>query len=142
MALQRRTLLQIVTGIGVGLAGCSSDRGTERTPTETPTASTDAHPESEDIHIVIHNQLPEAITASVHLSTEQSVLVDDEATIEPNELAGFDTGIDETGEYTFKVAIDDRVDEGPVEIEEYDLEFGSNIIFWVDEDSIRSGMEQ
>lgn len=139
MALQRRTLLQVTTGVGVGFSGCI--QGTGGTDTETPTDTDDVNPEPEDIHIVTHNQLPEAITASVHLSTEQSVLVDDEATIKPNGFTGFDTGIDETGEYTLKVAIDDRVDEGTVEVEEYDLEAGSNIIFWVDEDSIRSGME-
>lgn len=140
MALQRRTLLQAVTGVSIGLAGCN--QGTDATETGTPTDTENANLEAEDIHIVIHNQLSEPLTASVHLSREQTVLVDDEATIEPSGFAGFDTGIDETGVYTLKVAVDDRVDEGPVEIEEYNIETGSNIIFWVDEDSIRSGMEQ
>ena len=108
---------------------------------ETPTDSANTKPEPEDIHLVIHNQLSEAITAFVHLSTEQSVLVDDEATIEPSAFAGLDTGIDETGVYALKVTVDDRVDEGTVEVEEYDLEAGSNIVFWIDEESIRSGME-
>lgn len=139
MALQRRTFFQAITGVGIGLPGCI--QGTDSTDTETPTETEDANPEAEDIHIVIHNQLSEPLTASVHLSTEQSVLVDDEATIEPSGFAGFDTGIDETGVYTLRVAIDDRVDEGTVEIEDYDLEAGSNIIFWVDEDRMRSGME-
>lgn len=141
MSLQRRTLLQVVTGVGVGLTGCSSIQGTEGTTTETPTDSADANPEAQDIHVVIHNQLSHAITASVELSTEQTVLVDDEKTIEPNGFTSLDSGIDETGHYDLKVILDDREKEISFEMDEYDLEMGSNILFWIDENEIRYGIE-
>lgn len=141
MALQRRTLLQVATGFGAGLAGCSSTQGTDGTPTETPTDSDVANPAAEDIYVVIHNQLPQAITVSVHLSTEQSVLIDDEAAIEMNEFTGFETGINEKGQFDLRVTFDDREKEVSFEVNEYDLEMGSNIIFWIDEDDIRYGVE-
>lgn len=139
MALQRRVLLQIATGVGVGLAGCSSLEGTN---TESPTDSTDATPETQDIHVVIHNHLSQAIPVTVNLSTEQTVLVDVETTIEPNGVTSLDTGITETGHFDLKIISDDRQKETSFEIEEYDLEMGSNIIFWVDEDEIRYGIEE
>lgn len=141
MALQRRMLLQVVTGVGVGLAGCSSIEGTEGTPTETPTDSADLNPEAQDIHVTIHNHLSQAITVSVELSTERTVLVNDEVTVDPNGFGGLDTGIDETGQYDLTVKLDDRDKEISLEVTDYDLEMGSNIVFWIDEDQIRYGIE-
>lgn len=141
MALQRRTLLQVATGIGVGLTGCGSNQGTDGAPTETPTDSADLNPEAHDIHVDIHNHLSQAITVSVELSTEQTVLVDDEVIVDPNGFGGLDTGIDETGQYNLKVMFDDRNKEIPLEVTDYDLETGSNIIFWIEEDKIRYGIE-
>lgn len=141
MALQRRTLLQAATGVAIGLAGCSSSEGTDGTSTETPTDSANANPAAQEIHVVIHNQLSQAITVSVTLSTERTVLVDDEATVDPNGYTGFDTGIDETGRYDLEVVLDDREKGISFEVDEYDLEMGSNIIFWIDDDEIRYGIE-
>jgi hypothetical protein len=139
MSLQRRAFLQVATGVGVGLTGCSSIEGTG---TETPTDSTDASPEGQPIHVVIHNHLSQAITVTVNLSTEQTVLVDTEATIEPDGSTSLDTGIDETGQFDLKVVSDNRKKEISFEVEEYDLEMGSNIIFWIEEDEIRYGIEE
>lgn len=141
MALQRRTLLQVVTGVGVGLAGCSSIQDADGSTTETPTNSVDLNPEAQDIHVDIHNHLSQAITVSVELSTERTVLVDDEVSVEPNGVGGLDTGIDETGEYTLELVLDDRDKEISFEVTDYDLEAGSNIVFWIDEDRIRYGIE-
>ena len=142
IALQRRTLLQIVTGIGGGLAGCSSNQGTEGTQTETPTDSPAPNPEAQNIHVDLHNHLSQAITVSVELSTEQKVLINDEVSLEPNGFGSLDTGIDETGQYDLKVMVDDREKEISFEITDYDLEAGSNIVLWIDEDKIRYGMEE
>ena len=71
MALQRRTLLQVATGVGGFLAGCTGSEGTDRTRTETPTESAHLGPEPQDIHVVIHNHLSHAVTAAVELSTDK-----------------------------------------------------------------------
>ena len=76
------------------------------------------------------------------LSTGQTVLVDDEVTIEANGFTSLDTGIDETGQYDLRVAVDGRKRAIAFEMNEYDLERGSNIIFWIDEDVIRYGIEE
>lgn len=146
MALQRRTLLQIVTGLAVGLSGCSGSLGTDTgtspdSTAEQPSGSTAGESEPDDIHVVIHNHLPRSITASVELSTGQTAFVDDEVTIERDGFTSLDTGIDETGQYDAVVVVDDREREVPLTVEEYDLEAGSNVIFWIDEDVIRYGME-
>lgn len=134
MALQRRTLLHVATGIGVGLAGCSSIDGTS---TGTPTESPGPNPAAQAIHVVIHNEISQSITASVELTSGDSTLLEDRATIRPSEFTGFETGIDETGDYTLEIAVDDRVEEVTVDIEEFDLDSGSNIIVRVYEDEIR-----
>lgn len=141
MALHRRTLLQVATGVSIGLVGCTGSEGIDGTETETPTGPADPGPEPQDIYVVIHNQLSQAITASVELSTEQTVLVDDEATIEPNGFTSVDTGIDETGRYDLEVVVDGREKGFSFDVDEYDLGMGSNIIFWVDKDDIRYGIE-
>lgn len=141
MALQRRTLLQVATAVGLGLAGCSSIGGTDGTNTATPTDSVDTNTGAEEIHVVVHNQLSEAVTVAVTLSTDQPVLVDDEMTIAANEFTGFDTGIDETGHYRLEVPLDDRETEITFEVDDHDLERGPNILFWIDEDEIRYGIE-
>lgn len=140
MALQRRTLL-VVTGVGIGLAGCSGSRGTDGTRTGTPTDPADSDPEAQDVHVVVHNHLSRAVTASVTLSADGTVLVDDEVTVEPNGVASVDTGIDETGRYAIVVGADDRDAELSFTVDQYDLEMGSNVVFWIDEDDIRYGTE-
>lgn len=141
MALQRRTLLSVVSVVGVGLAGCAGGEGPEGTETDTPTATAEPYSEPRDVHVVVHNQLSDSVTVSVELSTEGTVLVDDEATMEVRGFARFDTGIDETGRYHLVVATDDREKEITFEMDEYDLEMGSNVIFWIDEHGIRYGTE-
>lgn len=142
MALQRRILLQFVIGVGVGLAGCSSIEGTDGTSTDTPTDSADVNPMAQDIYVVIHNQLSQAITVSVALSTTHTVLVDDETPIQPNGFTSLDSGINETGQYDLKVMLDDHEKVISFGIDDYDLEMGSNIIFWIGEDDIRYGIEE
>lgn len=137
MALHRRTLLHVATGIGVGLPGCSNIEGTDKTPTGTPTDSPDPNPEAQDIHLVIHNEISQSITVSVELTSGGTALLEDQTTIRPSEFAGFDTGIDETGEYTLRVAVDDRVEESTIDIGEFAIDSGSNIIVRVFEDEIQ-----
>jgi hypothetical protein len=141
MTLQRRTLLQIAAGLGVGLAGCFGTGDTDGPTTKTPTESPGRNPVARDIFVDVNNHLPETITVSVELSTAQTVLLDEEATIEANGFTGFDTGIEETGQYDLTLGTDDREKELSFAVEEDDLEMGSNVVFWIDEDRIRYGIE-
>lgn len=134
MALQRRTLLHVAAGAGVGLAGCSSIDGTT---TGTPTESPDPNPAAQAIHVVIHNEISQSITVSVELTSGGTALLEDRATIRPSESTGFDSGIDETGDYTLEVAVDDRVAESAVDVDEFDLDSGSNIVVRIYEDDIQ-----
>ena len=63
-------------------------------------------------------------------------------TIEANGFTSLDTGIDESGQYDLTVAVDGRTREITLEVEEYDLRRGSNVVFWVDEDVVRYGIEE
>lgn len=134
MVLQRRTLLHVATGVGVGLAGCSSIGGTT---TGTPTDSPETNPAAQAVHVVIHNEISQSITVSVELTSEGTALLEDQATIRPSEFTGFETGIDEPGDYTLEVAGDDRVEETTLGIGAFELDSGSNIIVRIYEDEIR-----
>lgn len=134
MPLQRRTLLHVATGVGIGLAGCSSiDGPTTGTPTDSPVPN----PAAQAIHVVVHNEISQSITVSVELTSGGTALLEDQATIRPSEFTGFETGIDEPGDYTLKVAREDRVEDTSFDIGAFDLDSGSDIIVRIYEDEIR-----
>jgi hypothetical protein len=134
-------LMQLLTGAGIGLAGCTGIQGSEGTDTATPGDSDMSNPQEQQIFVVISNETAEPITLSIELSTEETVLLEEEMTIKPGRLTSYFTGIHDEGKYELSVVLDDRENKNTFDIEEYELETGSNILVWLEEDVIRFGKE-
>jgi hypothetical protein len=81
-------------------------------------------------------------TASLELTTDGNVFLEDEVAIEPSRYALVNTGIDEKGEYTLTIALDGHEDSYTFDIADYDLSAGSNTVIWIREDEIEFGQEQ
>jgi hypothetical protein len=142
MSPQRRRLLYAITGIGVGFVGCSNTEETGGRNPETPTDSAESNLGTQNIHVSIHNHLSQAIIVSVELSTERTEIIDDEVRVDANGFTSLDTEIDETGQYDINLILNNREKNISVDIVEYDLEMGSDIIFWIDEEDILYGKEE
>ena len=120
--MKRRSVLALPVLL-VPLAGCS--------------AKTD--PDfAEDIFVVLYNKSPEQATVAVSIVTDDSVVFEDETTVDPSNRKDVYPGISEVGDYTLTISLDDgRERDYPFNIEDYDLRMGSNIIVEISESEIQ-----
>jgi len=137
-SIQRRAFLGVVAAAS-GVTGCLSAPPTESTPT------TATPPTSDRTQIDVRNQNTGETTVDIRLTGAGGTLLDRQVTVPGESQTAVDTGIDETGEYELDAFVVDGPDlaaEFTVQIEEYDLRQGSNVILLVDGERIEMLMEE
>ena len=137
-SIQRRAFLGVVAAAS-GVTGCLSAPPTESTPT------TATPPASDRTQIDVRNQNTGETTVDIRLTGAGGTLLDRQVTVPGESQTAVDTGIDETGEYELDAFVVDGPDlaaEFTVQIEEGDLQQGSNVILLVDGERIEMLMEE
>jgi hypothetical protein len=98
---------------------------------------------AEDIFVVLDNEIPEQATVAVSVVTGDSVVFESETAVTPSGRKNVYLGISETGDYTLTISLGDgREQEYPFNIEEYDLQMGSNIIVSITETEIEFSIQE
>jgi hypothetical protein len=138
--MDRRTVLvHAAAGFSLGTAGCLADNG-DGEGNETPTES-GGPDRPEDVFVVLHNGAAEQVTVSVTITAENSLHFEERTSVEPGGMTSLYPDITEQSRYEITVATDGLGEERfDFEFGEYDLEMGSNVVVWIDDD-IRIGKE-
>jgi len=125
--MQRRSLLSLSVVL-VPFAGCSAETDPDV---------------AEDIFVVLDNETPEQATVAVSVATGDSVVFEGETAVNPSDSKNVYPGISETGDYTLTITLSDgREQEYPFNIEDYDLQMGSNIIVSITETEIAFSIQE
>ena len=120
--MKRRSVLALPVLL-IPLAGCSAESDPDLV---------------EDIFVVLYNETPEQVTGAVSIITDDSVVFEDEISVDPSSRTNVYPDISETGDYTLTISLGDgREREYPLTIEDYDLRQGSNIIVEISETAIQ-----
>lgn len=131
---RREALAATAAAVSLAAIGCTAGTG-DGAGGGTPTVTRGGPDASEDVFVVLHNHLGESVTVSVTVTAGDAVLFDDRVTIEGDERGALHTGITETGRYELAVAIEDGSESrATFEFREYDVEMGSNLVVWIDEE--------
>lgn len=134
--MRRRPLLAAVGASCLALGGCLDGRNGSH-PTETVDSTG-------DIAVVIDNQRDERATVTVTITADTATVFEDSVTVQAGEFVRLDPGLHEPGSGYELIAEtqEGRRDDFPFGIEEYDLQQGSNLLVWLSDGRVRTGMEE
>ncbi|KAA9395947.1 hypothetical protein Har1130_15190 [Haloarcula sp. CBA1130] len=125
--MKRRSLLSFLPLL-IPFAGCAAETDPDV---------------AEDIFVVLDNETSEQATVAVSVVTGDSVVFEGETAVTPSGRKNVYPGISETGDYTLTISLGDgREQEYPFNIEEYDLQMGSNIIVTINEAEIEFSIQE
>ena len=162
--MRRRQVLSALAFTSTSLTGCTAPgaRGTDDrtsptgTDTETWTATSEPGPDATEslateltstavvtpdpddpIAVVLQNTTEQERTVEVAITHAQETVFEKTATVAAGGLQEFDTGIAETGDYELSVSVTDGPETTvPLDIDTYDLRYGSNLLVELDTDDI------
>lgn len=157
----RRALLKAtIGGLTTILAGCMVNNQTSQTGTSPATSDsspshsneTDSGTDSENsdtqfptdsMNIVIHNNTDSTYSVTYEITGSGSIVVSDNVSVAESSTVTRESMITDTGNYEINVSTENGIEQAlEIEVEEYDLETGSDIVIWIEEDGIEIGMEE
>ena len=140
--MDRRTVLVGAAAVvSVSATGCLQDDGASEGG-GTPTGSEGSPDRAGDVFVVLHNGAAERVSVAVTVTAEGSVHFEGRTTVEPSGTGFLYPEVTERGSYEITVSVDGLGEErATFEFGEYDLEMGSNVVVWIDEE-IRIGKEE
>lgn len=158
--MERRSVLAgAYVALAASVSGCltdsgASDSGTDTDPpdqgneapvttsgddstTTTTSADNGGTDRVEDIMIILRNTTASEITVHLTVSAANNTLVDSELKISPEDQQAAASGITDTGQYEVSITVNDGpATSNSFNIDDYDVQNGSNIIAGIDEDEI------
>ena len=140
--MDRRTILAgAAAAVSVSAAGCLQDDGVSEGG-GTPTGSDGSPERAGDVFVVLHNGAAERVPVAVTMTAGDSVHFEGRTTVEPGGMQFLYPEVTERGSYGITVSVDGLGEkQAAFEFGEYDLEMGSNVVVWID-DEIRIGKEE
>ena len=141
------------------LAGCIGETTSPEAPTEspvdTPRSATPTEPEPNNSNTTVTSNPTDPIEVEYVNETDAEQLVqysitrdsttvsEGELTVPSGDVSSVHSDIKRMGEYELHVSVE-TLDEVtyPFDIEEYDLRMGSNLVVWMYEDKIETGIEE